>query len=72
MTRAWTRTSRLALALSLAVSLAACSGEPGTAQVEDAWIRSNPNGMGAAYFTITLPSATALAEDLALLLRSTP
>jgi copper(I)-binding protein len=62
MTRAWTRTSRLALALSLAVSLAACSGEPGTAQVEDAWIRSNPNGMGAAYFTITMPTDDRLVS----------
>lgn len=50
-----TRAPHLAIAVTLAVTLAACSSEDGVAQVQDAWIRSNPNGMGAAYFTITMP-----------------
>lgn len=45
---------------ALALVLAACSAGAGGVAVEDPWIRSNPNGMGAAYLVLT----TAEADEL--------
>lgn len=50
--------ARLALLLGGVLLLAACSGG-GTGAVptvEDPWLRSTPNGLGAAYFMITMPN----------------
>jgi copper(I)-binding protein len=55
-------TSRTALRVTLLATLAltACSTGVAAPLVEDPWIRSNPNGMGAAYLTITMPTADTL------------
>jgi copper(I)-binding protein len=47
----------LAAAAMLAV---ACSGTDAALSVEGAWVRSNPNLMGAAYMVITSPVADEL------------
>ncbi len=44
------------------LTLAACGTDVAAPAVEDAWIRSNPNGMGAAYLTITMPSSDTLVD----------
>jgi copper(I)-binding protein len=45
------------LGLSVLALLAGCGSSPSSAPVvEGTWIRSNPNGMGAAYLTITMPN----------------
>jgi len=54
------RGSTLAAALLATLTLAACSAGVAAPVVEDPWIRSNPNGMGAAYLTITMPAADTL------------
>jgi copper(I)-binding protein len=49
------------LALSALTLVAGCSSSSVKAPVvEEAWVRSNPNGMGAAYFTITMPAEDRL------------
>jgi len=43
--------------LALSLALTACGGGAGSAfTVEDAWVRSNPNLMGAAYMVLTSPT----------------
>lgn len=56
------RGARIATALTLALTLAvsACSGPAGELRVEDAWVRSNPNLLGAAYLAITARDADTL------------
>jgi copper(I)-binding protein len=54
------RGSVLAASLLTALTLAACNAGVAAPIVEDPWIRSNPNGMGAAYLTITMPAADTL------------
>jgi len=44
----------------LGLVVAACSAGSSAPIVEDPWIRSNPNGMGAAYLTITMPADDVL------------
>jgi copper(I)-binding protein len=44
---------------AIAFVLAACSTGT-TVTVEDPWVRSNPNGMGAAYMVLTMPDADEL------------
>jgi periplasmic copper chaperone A len=52
---------RRSILLVVAAALAACAGAGGAGPViEDAWLRSNPNGMGAAYLAITMPSEDRL------------
>ncbi len=41
-------------------SLRAVDGLDLTVTVEDPWVRSNPNGMGAAYMVLTMPDADEL------------
>jgi periplasmic copper chaperone A len=53
------RTNRLLAVTLVVATLAACSSQAEAPVVADVWARSNPNGMGAAYLTITLP-----ADDL--------
>jgi len=48
------------LTTTLALLLAACSGTATELSVEGAWVRSNPNLMGAAYMVITSPVADEL------------
>jgi copper(I)-binding protein len=49
------------LSLGTILLLAGCTGSgPPTPTVADAWVRSNPNGMGAAYLTITMPDTDRL------------
>jgi periplasmic copper chaperone A len=53
--------SRLVVALSaLTLILAACGGTDSTPTIEEAWARSNPNGLGAAYLVITMPDGDVL------------
>jgi len=51
------RAMRFAILLGAAVVLTACAGRGVDVlpTVEDPWLRSTPNGIGAAYFTITMP-----------------
>ena len=49
------RTTLPALTLALALLTSACGGGDGELLVEDPWVRSNPNLMGAAYMVITSP-----------------
>lgn len=48
---------RLALLIGGALLLSACTGggDSASATIDDPWLRSTPNGLGAAYFTITMP-----------------
>jgi copper(I)-binding protein len=57
--RTRTRT-RLAAVAALALVLAACSGTDAELSIEGAWVRSNPNLIGAAYMAITSPVADEL------------
>ena len=57
--RTRTRT-RLAAVAALALVLAACSGADAELSIEGAWVRSNPNLIGAAYMAITSPIADEL------------
>jgi len=50
------RLIRRTAVIVLAASLAACSSTAPAPFVEDPWVRSNPNGLGAAYLTITMPT----------------
>jgi len=51
------RSHLIGLVVACGLALAACtSSGTATPTVTDAWVRSNPNGMGAAYFSITMPS----------------
>jgi periplasmic copper chaperone A len=50
------RTIRLLAVTLVVATLAACSSQADAPVVADVWARSNPNGMGAAYLTITLPT----------------
>jgi copper(I)-binding protein len=50
------RPSRMLLSAALALVLAACGGTDPELSVEGAWVRSNPNLMGAAYLVITSPT----------------
>ena len=53
------RPTTLLASTALALTLAACT--TGTSvTVEDPWVRSNPNGMGAAYMVLTVPEADEL------------
>ena len=61
--------ARLALLIGAALLLTACAGSGGgetaTATIDDPWLRSTPNGLGAAYFTITMPQSDRLiAADI--------
>ena len=56
------RPSRLLLSAALALVLAACGGTDAELSVENAWVRSNPNLMGAAYMVITSPAADELVS----------
>jgi len=47
---------------ALALALAACGGETGGLTVEDPWVRSNPNGLGAAYMVLTAPADDELVS----------
>jgi periplasmic copper chaperone A len=49
------RLRRTTLLIAAAV-LAGCSTAPAIPTVDDPWVRSNPNGLGAAYLTITSPA----------------
>jgi periplasmic copper chaperone A len=42
--------------LIAAAALAGCSAAPTAPTIDDPWVRSNPNGLGAAYLTITSPT----------------
>jgi copper(I)-binding protein len=64
--------SRSLFTAAVALLLSACSGGSLSAEVtiEEPWLRSNPNRMGAAYLTITAPSddrlvAVEVAADVA-------
>ena len=48
------RTALPAVILTLALLASACGGD-GEYAVDDPWVRSNPNLMGAAYMVITAP-----------------
>jgi len=48
------RLSTIILGAVLVTAIAGCSGTP--VVIADAWARSNPNGMGAAYLSITMPT----------------
>ena len=50
---------RMVLSFALTITAAACATAP-TVTVEDPWVRSNPNGMGAAYMVLTMPEADEL------------
>jgi copper(I)-binding protein len=52
--------SHLATVLMATLVLTACSTDTAAPVVSDPWIRSNPNGMGAAYVTITMPATDML------------
>jgi copper(I)-binding protein len=43
-------------ALLVALVLAACTAGAAAPTIEDPWVRSNPNGLGAAYMRITMPA----------------
>jgi copper(I)-binding protein len=61
-----TSRSALRVTLLMALALSACSTGVAAPVVEDPWIRSNPNGMGAAYLTITMPTSdTLVAAEVA-------
>jgi len=47
---------RAAVALIATLLLSACSSGAAGPVIEDPWIRSNPNGIGAAYLTVTMPA----------------
>jgi len=49
------RTALPAVTLALALLTSACGGGDGEYTVDDPWVRSNPNLMGAAYMVITSP-----------------
>ena len=53
------RTARLLAAVALSTLLVACSTDAGVT-VEDPWVRSNPNGLGAVYMVLTVPEADEL------------
>jgi len=54
------RAAELATSVLVALTLTACSAGVAAPVIEDPWIRSNPNGMGAAYLTITMPTDDTL------------
>jgi len=54
------RLPRTLAALTAALALAACGGGAAELTVESAWVRSNPNLMGAAYMVITSPDGDEL------------
>jgi copper(I)-binding protein len=53
------RNAPLFAAVAVSMLLAACSTDS-TVTVEDPWVRSSPNGMGAAYMVLTMPEADEL------------
>jgi periplasmic copper chaperone A len=53
------RLVRTATALIATLALAGCATGT-TVTVEDPWVRSNPNGMGAVYMVLTMPEADEL------------
>ena len=50
--------TRTALLAALPLLLVACGGAELT--IEDPWVRSNPNGMGAVYMVLTMPETDEL------------
>lgn len=50
---------RTITALAATLALSACATGT-TVSVEDPWVRSNPNGMGAVYMVLTMPEADEL------------
>lgn len=49
------RTALPALMMTLALLTSACGGGGGELLIEDPWVRSNPNLIGAAYMVLTSP-----------------
>jgi copper(I)-binding protein len=52
--------ARVLLAAAVAFVVVACGGGAAELTIEGAWVRSNPNLMGAAYMVITSPDADEL------------
>jgi len=53
------RLAPLLAAVAMSALLVACSTDS-SITVEDPWVRSNPNGLGAAYMVLTVPEADEL------------